>query len=78
MGSSCYLQKRRPEKNEHRLYGIHVCQGVFDEWSVVREWGRIDSPATVRSSWFGLEADAVLAAEQWQLRKVKDGYRPLG
>ena len=77
MGSSCYLQKRRPEKNEHRFYRIHVCQGVFDDWSVVREWGRIGSPGTVRSSWFSLEHDAVLAAEQWLLRKVKDGYRPL-
>lgn len=77
MGSSCYLQKQRPEKNEHRFYRIHVCPGVFDDWSVVREWGRIGSPGTVMSSWFGREADAVLAAEQWRLRKVKDGYRPL-
>ena len=77
MGSSCYLQKRRPEKNQHRFYGIHVCQGVFDDWSVVRERGRIGSPGTVRSSWFGREADAVSAAEQCRLRKVKDGYRSL-
>lgn len=77
MTKSCYLQKRRPEKNEHRFYRIHICAGVFDEWSVVREWGRIGSPGTVRSSWFNREADAVLTAEQWRLRKIKDGYQPL-
>jgi predicted DNA-binding WGR domain protein len=76
MSNPCYLQKRRPEKNEQRFYCIHVCQGVFGDWSVVREWGRIGSPGTVRSVWFNLEADAVAAADQWRLKKMKGGYRP--
>ena len=29
MNRACYLQKRRPEKNEQRFYCIHVCQGFF-------------------------------------------------
>ena len=78
MSNPNYLQKRRPEKNEHRFYHIQVCAGVFGDWAVVREWGWFGSPGTVRSSWFNQEADAVVAAEQWRLRKMKDGYRPLG
>lgn len=36
MDYSCYLQKRRPEKNGCRFYRIPICASVFDGWPLVR------------------------------------------
>lgn len=71
--ASYYLEKRLPEKNQHRFYRIRTALGVFGDWAVVREWGRIGSPGTVRSLWF----DSEEAAEAEALR-IRDGKRRRG
>jgi predicted DNA-binding WGR domain protein len=35
-------------KKKHRFYSLQITPTLFGEWSLVREWGRIGSPGTVR------------------------------
>ena len=48
---------------------------LFDVWALVREWGRIGQPGTVREMWFATEGEAWAAGERWRERKEKRGYR---
>jgi len=69
-----YLERRVPEKNLSRFYRIAVVPTLFGEWSLLREWGRIGSPGTVREAWFGSRDEAVEAALDLLMRKEKKGY----
>jgi predicted DNA-binding WGR domain protein len=73
-----YLERHDPEQNLHRFYQLHVVPGIFGDWSLVREWGRIGSPGTVRKEWFGSEAAAVAAGEKLSDVKRRKGYRTIG
>jgi len=55
-----------------------VTRTLFDSWAVVREWGRIGQPGTVREMWFETEGGAWAAFELWRERKEKRGYRAAG
>ena len=70
-----YLERHEPEKNMHRFYQMYVTPGIFGDWSLVREWGRIGSPGTVRKEWFESEEDAVIAGERLRDVKRKKGYK---
>jgi predicted DNA-binding WGR domain protein len=52
-----------------------VTRTLFDGWALVREWGRIGQPGTVRETWFETEDAARAAGERWRERKEKRGYR---
>ena len=54
---------------------MFVTQGLFDDWSLVKEWGRVGSPGTVRKEWFTTEQEAELAGRQLSSKKIKKGYR---
>ena len=43
-----HLQRREPAYNRLRFYTVTVTLTLFDDWAVVREWGRIEQPGTVR------------------------------
>ena len=73
-----YLEKRVPARNQHRYYAIHVVETLFGSWAMVREWGRIGHPGTVRETWFETENAALEAGAQLRQRKEKRGYRPVG
>ncbi len=73
--SCIYLQRHDPDKNIHRFYFILVTPGVFGDWSLVREWGRIGSPGTVRKTWFATEAEALQAEQKLCAAKRKKGYQ---
>ena len=51
---------------------------LFGCWAVVREWGRIGQPGTVRETGFETENAAIEAGEQVRQRKEKRGYRTVG
>jgi predicted DNA-binding WGR domain protein len=70
-----YLERHDPDKNIHRFYQMYVMPGIFGDWSLVREWGRVGSPGTVRKEWFASEAEAVIAGEKLSDVKRKKGYR---
>ncbi|MGR9046975.1 MAG: WGR domain-containing protein [Gammaproteobacteria bacterium] len=71
-----YLERHDPDKNLHRFYQMHVVLGIFGEWALVREWGRVGSPGTVRKDWFGSEDEALVAEEKLLAVKGKKGYKP--
>jgi len=55
-----------------------VTRTLFDRWAVIREWGWIGQPGTVRETWFETEDAAHEAGEQWRERKERRGYRAVG
>ncbi len=61
----------------HRFYQMHVTPGLFDEWSLIREWGRVGSPGTVRKDWFETEEDAITAGQKIIESKQKKGYETI-
>jgi predicted DNA-binding WGR domain protein len=73
-----YLVRHDPDKNMHRFYQLHVTPGLFDDWSLVREWGRVGSPGTVRKDWFETEEEAQTARQRLVEVKQKKGYQSMG
>jgi predicted DNA-binding WGR domain protein len=73
-----HLERRELARNRQRFYTIAVTRTLFDRWAVVREWGWIGHPGTVREAWYETESEACAAGEQWRQRKVKRGYRAVG
>ena len=72
------LERREPAHNRLRFYNIAVTRTLFDGWAVVREWGRIGQPGTVRETWFDTESAAIEAGARVRQRKEKRGYRAAG
>ena len=70
-----YLERHDTKKNMHRFYQLFVTPGLFDDWSLVKEWGRVGSPGTVRKEWFTTEEEAELASQKISGKKIKKGYR---
>ncbi|OAI18266.1 polymerase [Methylomonas koyamae] len=70
-----YLERHDDNDNMHRFYQMFVTPGLFDDWSLIKEWGRVGSPGTVRKEWFDCEKAAVLAGQKIKNNKVKKGYQ---
>ncbi|MBK7543104.1 MAG: WGR domain-containing protein [Candidatus Competibacteraceae bacterium] len=73
-----HLERREPARNRLRFYNIVVTPTLFGGWALVREWGRIGQPGTMRETWFDTERAAIEAGERIRQRKEKRGYRPMG
>lgn len=69
-----YLEKIDGSRHMRRFYAITVTPTLFRQWAVVREWGRIGSPGTVREEWFDTEAQAQETADRVKAKKEKQGY----
>ena len=72
--NTIYMEKHDTKQNMHRFYQLFVAPGIFDDWSLVKEWGRVGSPGTVRKEWFTTEQEAELASQQVSRKKIKNGY----
>jgi len=70
-----YLERHDLEQNMHRFYQLFVVPGLFEDWSLVKEWGRIGSPGTVRKEWFTTEHEAMQASRTLCDKKLKKGYQ---
>jgi predicted DNA-binding WGR domain protein len=69
-----FLTHHDPPKNEHRFYVVTVVPELFGGWSVVREWGRIGSPGTLRSVSFMQEQEARTAEQRSIRERLRHGY----
>lgn len=71
------LEKIIPDKRQRRFYTLSVVKTLFDEWCLIREWGRIGSKGGQRMvDYFMSEAEAIIALNAlWQV-KIKRGYTP--
>lgn len=72
-----YLERREPADNRQRFYIITVVQTLFGSWTLIREWGRIGQPGTVRETWFDTEIAAIEAGEKIRMQKEKRGYQAI-
>lgn len=72
-----YLERRDPEKNMARFYAISLAPTLFGSCAVIREWGRIGSPGTVREEWFDDMPAALTAVANLADSKKKRGYQRL-
>ena len=78
MVPSISLVRREPARNIQRFYAILVTPTLFSAWAMVREWGRIGQPGTVRETWFETEAAAIEAGAKIRRQKERRGYRAIG
>jgi predicted DNA-binding WGR domain protein len=79
------LRRRDPARDMARFYRVAL-QGVLDlnqldnpdaprAFDLVREWGKIGSPGTLRTDGFATEADARAAGDRAIGGKRRRGYR---
>lgn len=68
------LTRRDPAKNLHRFYIVNLGATLFGEWALSREWGRIGSPGTVRTTSFERREDAQQAEQHIIKRRLSHGY----
>ena len=68
------LHRIDPDSNMHRFYRMEVVQGLFGDWSLIREWGRLGSHGHVRLDWFGSRAEAQNACDVLTKAKRRRGY----
>ena len=70
-----YFVRHDAAKNMHRFYQMYLAQGLLGEWSLIREWGRVGSPGTMRKDWFETEEEAITARQTLYDAKQKKGYQ---
>ena len=71
------LERREPAYNRLRFYNIAITPTLLGGWALVREWGRIGQPGTVRETWFESESAAIEAGERLRQRKARGGYHAM-
>jgi predicted DNA-binding WGR domain protein len=76
--SAVRLEERDPARNRMRFCAVTVTPTLFGPWAVVREWGRIGQPGTVREEWFETAELAEAAGLRLIRRKERRGYQAAG
>lgn len=72
------LEKIDQSKNQRRYYALTICPTLFGDWSVLREWGRLDSRGGRTRIDFYANIDAARKAlASLKRRKESRGYRPI-
>ena len=72
-----YLRLERIEhvRNCWRWYVLSIQRTLFDEWALIREWGRIGQQAgQSRTSLFETEEAALSALHEVRQAKARRGY----
>lgn len=70
-----HLTKSDPTANVHRFYRMDIVPGLFGDWGLMRNWGRIGANGQVRTDWFDTEAEAKDARFKLHMAKAKRGYQ---
>lgn len=69
-----HLTKIDPTLNQRRYYRMHVERGLFGDWALVREWGRIGRSGQSLTDWFDSEEAASQAQAELAQQKARRGY----
>jgi predicted DNA-binding WGR domain protein len=69
-----HLRRTDPARNLARYYCAHIEPTLFGEWNLVREWGRIGQPGTVKTTTYSDETSAAVALVLITRRKQRRGY----
>lgn len=63
-----------PQKNKRRYYALSVQRNLFNEWELVREWGRIGGVGRIRRDMHFSSQQALRALQNLASQKEKRGY----
>ena len=69
-----FLTRTDPLRNLYRFYVVRIAPTLFGEWSLVREWGRVGSPGTMRATIFKQQHEAQRAEQRSIKRRLAHGY----
>ena len=72
--SVIFLEKVEPEQNAWRYYVLSIEPTLFDDVSLVREWGRIGQSGRRIVELLTDTAKAKVELETWLARKRRRGY----
>ena len=72
--SSLRLVRRNQAQRMARFYVMHLAPTLFGGWDLVREWGRIGSPGTLRITPFETLEESAHALRRIEKQKRKRGY----
>jgi predicted DNA-binding WGR domain protein len=61
-------------RNVARFYRLFIAPGLFGQWTLFREWGRIGSGGQVRLDQFDNAGAALLALQELVRMKKRRGY----
>jgi predicted DNA-binding WGR domain protein len=70
------LRRIEPQRNMNRFYALSLQPDLFGTFSVVKEWGRIGQPRTVRQEVYVDETAARAALVLRKQKKINRGYCP--
>ena len=68
------LERRDREHRMARFYTMHLAPTLFGGWDLVREWGRIGSPGTLRIDPFETLEESARALRRIEKQKRKRWY----
>ena len=68
------LRRLDPGKRMARFYAVSVQPTLFDQWAVVRRWGRINTDGSRAEEWFTQPSEALIAADRIVQVKRRRGY----
>lgn len=66
--------KLSPKKNQYRWYRAQIVLGLFGDWAVVCEWGRIGQDGKKISLWFSSEDSAKDKYQDIIKKRISRGY----
>ena len=70
------LEKFNPAERQMRFYVMYVAKTLFDEWCLIREWGRLGSAGGQRMvDYAGSKEEAEAALGKLFAQKCRRGYR---
>lgn len=61
-------------RNARWFYRMAIMPGLFGDWSLIREWGRVGQAGQVRVDWFETEVAAKDARFDILMQKARRGY----
>jgi predicted DNA-binding WGR domain protein len=64
-----------PERNSFRFYRLAIWPDLFGRVSLIREWGRLGQPGTLRVDSYGSAEEARAALDRLARSKRRRGYR---
>ncbi len=68
------MKKIDTSNNITWFYRMEIMPGLFGDYSLVREWGRIGQPGQIRVDWYDTEAAAKDARFDIQMKKAMRGF----
>ena len=69
------LERLDARCNMARYYRLDVQPGLFADYGLVREWGRIGASGQQRTDWFASAEEAIRAQEKLAAAKRRKGYQ---